>query len=187
MGLLPSEGTFTHHRGRSVQHESPRRPAIRIFGPGGSWGPALPRTGPGHILGEQNFRIGSRLCVAMPGPPPRPAFISSQNPVIPRASHAPHPLGTGAPPPHPQPHPGPLTTAVAGAARVLLEVGEEPVAGLQVGRGPHTDSGYTLPRGHRAQSPGGRDSSQPPALPSPWTPGSQHFLSGPMFLLEKAS
>lgn len=55
VGLLPLEGTFTHHRGRRCNTSPPGGPRSGS-GPGGSWGPALPRTGPGHILGETEFQ-----------------------------------------------------------------------------------------------------------------------------------
>lgn len=134
-----------------MQHESPRRPAIRIW----SWRQlgactASHRSG-SHSGGNRISGLGADSAWPCLGPHPRPAFISSQNPVIPRASHAPHPWVTGTPPPHPQPHPGPLTTAVAGAARVLLEVGEEPVAGAAGGGEALTQTLVThCPEGHRA-------------------------------------
>lgn len=139
-----------------MQHASPRRPAIRIW----SWRQlgtctASHRSG-SHSGGNRISGLGADPAWPCLGHHPSPAFISSQNPVIPRASHAPRPWVVGVPAP-PQPHPGPLTTAVAGAAGVLLEVGEEPVAGAAGG-------GEALTQGLVTHCPGA-------AGPVTWRPG----------------
>lgn len=85
----------------------------------------------------------------------------------------------------PSPCPGPLTAAVAGAAGVLLKVGEESVA-WAAGRGEAFAQSLVThwPQGPQGLSPGGQNNPPPPALPSPWMPGPYYGpqLPGPMFL-----
>lgn len=128
-----SDGASPHRRSRRYSTNPPGGPRSGS-GPGGSWGPALPHTCLGHTLEKrQSLSAGGRPCLAMPGPPlwlcPSPQ--GSPTPAFPAL--------------------GPLTTAVAGAARVLLEVGEESVA-WAAGRGEALTQSLVThwPRGHRA-------------------------------------
>ena len=143
-----------------MQHESPRRPVIRIW----SWRQlgtctASHRSG-SHSGGNRISGLAADPAWPCLGPHPSPAFISRQNPVIPRASHAPHPWVIGLSP--------------------QLSLGQQESSwkwvrsrwpGLQVGARPSHRVWLHTARGPQGLSPGGRDSPQPPALPSPWTPG----------------
>lgn len=146
--MLPAVGTSTHRRSSRCSTNPPggRRAGS---GPGGSWGPPLPHTGLGHTLGKRQ-----NLGAAWPhrGPRSGSALISSQNPdprpqSCLRCRAAPSPRWSA---PH-SPCPGPLTTAVAGAAGVLLEVGEESVA-WAAGRGETLAHSLVThwPRSHKA-------------------------------------
>lgn len=130
----------THRRSRRCSR-SPPGGQRSGSGPVGSWGQALPHRDLGHTLGKRpDLGAGRGTCLATP------------EPLLPELSspHCPQSI------PH-LPRPRPLTTAVAGAAGVLLEVGEEAVAWV-AGRGEALTQGLVThwPRGPQGLSPQGR-------------------------------
>lgn len=109
----------TYHRSKRCSR-SPPGGRQSGSGPRGSWGPASPHTDLGRILQKVNLRYWGQI-------PPGHEWASSL------ASCAALPARTQSsfPPPGAMSHsttPGSLTTAVAGTAGILLEVGEESVA-----------------------------------------------------------
>lgn len=167
--MQTSEGMSTHRRSRRCSTNPPggRRSGS---GPGGSWGPPLPHTGLGHTLGKrQDLSAGSRPCLdrntaelccplyqaplcLCPHLQPEPSPQSCPCSPTPGAGLPDSPMLSVCP----SPCPGPLTTAVAGAAGVLLKVGEESVA-WAAGRGEALAQSLVThwSRGPQGLSPGG--------------------------------